>query len=146
MLPPPCFTVGKCQVSLFSSDQRILFLMVWESCAFYRGVGSVWPLYHKGLIGGAAEIVIILEGSPISIEEPCGSWSPPWPRHLSRTELRGTKKSHDGGRCVLADLQCFRNVLVPFTRSVPQHNLRTIPLTSWLGFFSNMHCQRWNLI
>ena len=53
------------QVSiLVSSDQRILFLMVFESlgafwqtlsrlsCAFYRGVAYIWPLYHKGLIGG----------------------------------------------------------------------------------------------
>jgi hypothetical protein len=43
---------------LVSSDQRILFLMVWESfgvfwqtpSAFYWGVASVWPLYHRGLI------------------------------------------------------------------------------------------------
>ena len=25
------------------------------SCAFYRGVASVWPLYHKGLIGGVLQ-------------------------------------------------------------------------------------------
>ena len=35
-------------------------------------MASVWPLYHKGLIGGAAEIVVLLEGSSISTEEP---WS-----------------------------------------------------------------------
>ena len=26
---------------------------------------------------------------------------------------------NDGGHCVLGDLQCCRNVLVPFSRSVP---------------------------
>jgi hypothetical protein len=58
----------KCSI-LFSSDQRILFLMIWESlgafwqtpsrlsCAFYWGVASIWPLYHKGLM------VVLLEGS-----------------------------------------------------------------------------------
>jgi hypothetical protein len=25
------------------------------SCAFYLGVASVWPLYHKGLIGGVLQ-------------------------------------------------------------------------------------------
>ena len=29
---------------------------------------------------------------------------------------------NDGGHRVLGDLQCCRNVLVPFSRSVPQHN------------------------
>ena len=69
MLSPPCFTVGmvpgllqKWRLAfrpkssiLFSSDQRILFLTVWESlgafwqnpswltCAFYWVVASIWP-------------------------------------------------------------------------------------------------------
>jgi hypothetical protein len=30
-------------------------------------VASVWPFYHKGL--KAAEMVVLLEGSPISTEE-----------------------------------------------------------------------------
>ena len=30
---------------------------------------------------------------------------------------------NDGGHCVLGDLQCSRNVLVPFPRSVPRHSL-----------------------
>jgi hypothetical protein len=83
MLPPSCFTVGmvlarwwvvpgflqmwhltfRPKSSIFlSSDQRILFLNVWESfrhlwqttsglyCAFYWGVASVWQLYHKGRV------------------------------------------------------------------------------------------------
>ena len=77
MLPPPCFPVGMVpgllqtwclafrpnSSILVSSDQRILFLIVWESlgafwktpswlsCDFYWGVASVWPLYHNGLFG-----------------------------------------------------------------------------------------------
>ena len=27
----------------------------WVSCAFYGGLSSVWPLYHKGLIGGVLQ-------------------------------------------------------------------------------------------
>ena len=54
MLLPPCFR-PKSSI-LVSSDQIILFLMIWESlgafwqppsrlsCAFYCGVVSVWPL------------------------------------------------------------------------------------------------------
>ena len=30
---------------------------------------------------------------------------------------------NDGSHCVLGDLQCCRNVSVPFPRSVPRHNL-----------------------
>jgi hypothetical protein len=30
-------------------------------------VASIWPLYHKGLIGGAAEMVVLLEGSPVVV-------------------------------------------------------------------------------
>jgi hypothetical protein len=81
ILPPPCFTIGivtgflqtwslefrpKSSI-LVSSDHRILFLMVCESlgtfwqtpsglsCAFYWGVVSFCPLYHKGLIGGVLQ-------------------------------------------------------------------------------------------
>ena len=42
-----------------------------------------------------------------------------------RKTLGGSKLlpfKNDGGYCVLGDLQCFRNVLVPFPRSVPRHN------------------------
>ena len=43
----------------------------------------------------------------------------------SRKSLGGSKVllfKNDGGHCVLGDLQCCRNVLVPFPRSVPRHN------------------------
>jgi hypothetical protein len=33
-----------------------------------------------------------------------------------------TSSKNDGGHCVLGDLQCCRHFLVPFPRSVPQHN------------------------
>ena len=57
---------------------------------------------------------------------------------------------NDGGHCVLGDLQCCRNVLVPFSRSVPQHN----PVSELYGqflrshglfFCSDVRCQLWNL-
>ena len=96
-LPPPCFTVGMVLARwwavpgflqtwhlafessiLVSSDQGILFLLLWESfrcllankraaMCLYWGVASVWPLY-KALIGG-----VLLKGSPIFTEE---LWSP----------------------------------------------------------------------
>ena len=43
----------------------------------------------------------------------------------TRKSLGGSKLlpfKNDGGHCVLGDLQCCRNVLVPFPRSVPRHN------------------------
>ena len=57
-----CLTFRPKSSIFVSSDQRILFLMVWESLgtfwktqrglsyAIYWGVASVWPLYNKGLI------------------------------------------------------------------------------------------------
>ena len=42
----------------------------------------------------------------------------------SRKSLGGSKlvPFKNGGHCVLGDLQCCRNVLVPFPRFVPRHN------------------------
>ena len=43
----------------------------------------------------------------------------------SRKSLGGSKLlpfKNDGGHCVLGDLQCCWQFLVPFPRSVPQHN------------------------
>ena len=60
---------------------------------------------------------------------PSGSWSPPWPRPFTNCSvwpgLGGSKLlpfKNDGGHCVLGNLQCCRNVWVPFLRSVPWHN------------------------
>ena len=113
LLPPPCFTVGmvsgflqtwllafRLKSWLVSSDQIILFLMVFRcllanssglSCAFYWGVASVWPLYHKGLIGGVLQRWLSFwkvlpspqRNSGALSEWPSGSWSPPWPRPFS---------------------------------------------------------------
>jgi hypothetical protein len=79
-------------------------------------------------------MVVLLEGSPISTEEFWSSisyqcLSPPIVQFgqaaSSSRSLGGSKLllfKNDGGHCVLVDLQCCRNVLVPFPRSVPQHN------------------------
>ena len=61
------------------------------SCAFYWGVASVWPLYHKGLIGGVLQRWLSLwkvlpspkRNSGALSEWPLGSWSPPWLRPFS---------------------------------------------------------------
>ena len=104
MLTPPCFTVG--MVPGFLQKWRLAFrpfLMVWESlgafretpsrlsCAFYWGVASVWPLYHKGLIGGLLQRWLSFwkvlpspqRNSGALSEWPSGSWSPHWPRPFS---------------------------------------------------------------
>ena len=101
-------------------------------------MASVRPVYHKGLIGGVLQEG--LEGSPISTDE---LWSSVrvtigflvtsltkalLPQLLSlagRPGLGGSKLlpfKTDRGHCVLGDLQCCRNVLLPFPRSVPRHN------------------------
>ena len=91
--------------------------------------------------------IVLLEGSPISTEE---LWSSVrvtigflvtslttallhrllslarravlvvWPGGLGGSKLLPFK--NDGGHCVLSDLQCCRNGLVPFPRSMPRHN------------------------
>ena len=56
----------------------------------------------------------------------------------SRKSLGGSKLlpfKNDGGHCVLGDLQCCRNVLVPFPRSVPRHN----PVSELYGQFLQPH-------
>ena len=60
------------------------------SCAFYWGVASVWPLYHKYLMGGVLQRWLsfwkILPSPQRKFgalsEWPLGSWSPPWTRVL----------------------------------------------------------------
>ena len=152
--------------TLLSPAQRILFLMIWESlgafwqtpsrlsCAFYWRVDSIWPLYHKGLIGG----VLQRWGCPsgrfsLLRREICGSvrvtigllatnlTKALLPRLLM--VVPNFFHKNEGGHGVLGNLQCCRNVLIPFSRSLPWHNLWTIPSTSWLYFCSDMHCQLW---
>ena len=99
-------------------------------------------------------MVVFLEGSPISTDELCQSdhWvlgqlpdqghSPPIAQFgwavSSRKSLGGSKLfpfKHYGGHCVLGYLQCCRNVLVPFLRSVPRHN----PVYELYGQFLRPH-------
>jgi hypothetical protein len=57
----------------------------------------------------------------------------------SRKSLSGSKCfpfKDDGGHCVLGGLQCCRNCLVPFLRSVPRHNL----VLALYGQFLQPHC------
>ena len=113
--------------------------MVWESLgafwptpsglsgAFYWGVASVWPIYHKGRICGVLQRWLPIwkflpssqRNSGALSEWPSGSWSPR-PRHFSPdcSVWPGSWKSlggfkllpfkNDGGHCVLVDLQCSR--------------------------------------
>jgi hypothetical protein len=113
-------------------------------------------------------MVTLLECSPISTEELCQSdhrvlghlpdQGPSLPivqfgqAASSRKTLGGFKllSFKNGGHCVLRNLQCCRNIYVPFPRSVPLRNsflgaLWTFPSTSWLGFCSDIHCQLWDL-
>ena len=92
-------------------------------------MASVWPLYHEGLIGGVAEMVVLLEvlleGYPISTTlELCQSdhrvlghllEQGPSPQIAQfgqadsfRNSLGGSKLlpfKNDGGHCVLGNLQ-----------------------------------------
>ena len=55
-----------------------------------------------------------------------------------RKSLGGSKLlpfKNDGSHCVLGDLQCCQNVLVPFPRSVPLHN----PVSELYGQFLQPH-------
>jgi hypothetical protein len=129
-----------------------LVLMVWESlCAFwqtpsglshdfYWRVASFWPLNHKSLIGE-----VLRDGSPISTEE---LWSSVrvtigflvtsltkalLPRLLSLAGRPAVGRvlvvpnsfhlKMIEATVLFGDLQCCRHFLVPFPRSVPQHNL-----------------------
>ena len=117
MLLPPCFPVGMVpgflqmwhlafrpkSSSLVSSNQRIFFIMVWESfrcllatpsgltCAFHRGLASIWPLYNKGLIGGVLQRWLSFwkvlpspqKNNGALLEWPLCPWSLPWPRPFS---------------------------------------------------------------
>ena len=94
-------------------------------------------------------MVVLLEGSPISAEELWSSVreSDRWvlghlpeqgPSTLiaasSRKSLGGSKPfpfKNKGVHSVLRDLQCCRNVLVPFATSVPRHN----PVSELYGQF-----------
>jgi hypothetical protein len=96
-------------------------------------------LYHKGLIGGVLQswlsfwkVIPSPQSNYRALSEwPLGSWSPPWPRPFLLSlagqpalgRVGGSKLllfKNDGGHCILGHLQCCRNVLVHFPRSVPE--------------------------
>ena len=106
-------------------------------------------------------MVALLEGSPISTEELCqspsGSWSLP-----SRFALFGRAASSRKSRWFqtsilrmmeatvfmgLSTLQTFCGTLRQICASTQSclGALRTIPITSLLGFCSDIHCQLWDL-
>ena len=82
--------------------------------------------------------MVVLEVSPISTVGHLPDQGPSAPiaqfgRAASSGKSLGGSKllpfKHDGGHCVLENLQCCRNVLVPFPRSVPQDN----PVSDFYG-------------
>jgi hypothetical protein len=108
MLPPPCFTrysarfppdvtLGiQAKETLVSHGLRVLKCLLANSTravahAFYWGMASIWPLYHKGLIGGVLQrwlsfwkVLPLPQRNSVALSEwPSGSWSPPWPRPFS---------------------------------------------------------------
>ena len=132
---------------LVSSDQRISWSesplgAFWLnssglSCAFYWGVASVclveccrdgcpsgrFSHLHRGtleLCQSDHQILVHLpDQSPSSLIAKFGQVA------IFRKSLDSSKLllfKNDGGHCVLGDLQCCRNVLVPFPRFVSQPN------------------------
>jgi hypothetical protein len=87
-------------------------------CLFYWGVASVWPLYHEALIGGVLQRWLSFwidlqspqRNSRALSDWPLGSWSPP---------------------LFLGTFNAAKKKLVPFPRSVPQHN----PVSELYGQF-----------
>ena len=115
-------------------------------------MASVWPLYHKGWIGGvllrwwfsrSPQRWSLCQGDHQVLEQlPDQGTSPPIAQFgrvaSSKKSLGGSKLlplKNDGGHCVLRDLQCCRNLLVPFPRSVPRHN----PVSELYGQFLQPH-------
>jgi hypothetical protein len=128
------------------SNQKIIYLIFyWFSyqlsfnCPEAKGIILAILANHPNC---CYEMVVLLEGSPISTEELCSVrvvigflvtsltkalltrlLSLAWRQALESfggSELLPFK--NDGGHCVLGDLQCCRHFLPPFPRSVPRHN------------------------
>ena len=102
----------------------------------------------KAWLWSAAEMFVHLEGATISTESSVSDHQVIGPSPLitqfgqassSRKRLGGSNIipfKNDGGHCVLGDLQCCRNVLVPFLRSVPRHN----PVSELYGLVFALTC------
>ena len=101
-------------------------------------MASVWPLYHKDLIGGVLQKSFshLHRGILELCQWPSGYW---FDRAASSRKILGGSKllpfKNDGGHCVLGDLQCCINVFVPFPRFVPRHN----PVSELYGQFVQPH-------
>ena len=134
--------------------------MPFGKCAFYWGVASVWPLCHKGLSGG-----VLQRWVSFSTEEIWNRALSVYirflvtyltkailPRLLSLAGRPALGRvlvvlnffpfKNDGGHYVLGDIQCCRMYysILPQICASTQSGLwalRTIPLTSWLGFCSD---------
>ena len=158
---------------LVLSAQRILFLMFLESfrCLLANSkravMASVWPLYHKCLIGGVHQrwlSFLKVLPSPQRNSGLCQSDHPvlghlpdqdPYPLIAQFGQAASSKKSpggtkllpfkNDVGHCVLRELFFSLPQICTSTQSC-LGCLRTIPSNSWLGLCSDMHCQLWHLI
>jgi hypothetical protein len=125
--------------------------------------------YHKGLIGGVLQRCFSFSHLHRGTLELCQSDhqvlghlpeqgpSPPIAQFgrvaSSRKSIGGSKRrpfKNDGGYCVLglSMQQTFFATLPQICASTQSclGALRGIPLTSWLDFFLDMHCQLWDLI
>ena len=168
---------------LVSSDQRILFLMVWESlgafwktssglsCAFYWIVAPVWPLPWRPDWWRATEIRVPLwrwdklpEGQQRSVRVTIRFLVTSLTKALLPQLLSLAGRPALGRALVVLNFFHLRmmcslcswgpSMLQTFFGTLPQMcldktclwALRRIPLTSWLGFCSDMHCQLWDLI
>lgn len=137
------FTACFCHQKSFlfaSSDQRILFLVVWES---FRGLlaNTFWPPCHTGLTAGLLEVLLSPQRNPGALTKwSSSSRAPPWLRSFypdpsgtasSRKTPGGPEPlplTHNGGHCALWDLQSSRDVSVPS------------PDLCLLGLCSDVHC------
>ena len=142
------------------------------SCAFYWGVASVWSLYHKGLIGVVLQRWLSFWKVIQSPQRISGALSK-WPSMFlvtSLTKALPPRLFSLAGRPALGRVLVVPNFfhlrMMESTVFLETFNadifwypspicaltqfclgaLRTIPLTSWLGFCSDMHCQMWDLI
>jgi hypothetical protein len=157
---------------LVSSDQRILFLMVWESSWRKLQAGCHVPFTEERLLSGHSTIKAWL------VECCRGCWKVlQYPQRNSGDvsvtigflvtsltkdllpRILSLARRPALGRVLVVPFFYLRMMeatvflgifLVPFPRSVPQlqsylRDLQTIPSTSWLGICSDMHCQLWDL-
>ena len=141
-------------------------------CLLLRSGFRLATLPYRPDLWIAAEMVVLLEGSPLSTEERLSSdkvtigflvssltkaLPPPiaqfrWPASSTKSPS-GSKPlpfMDDGGHWAHWDIQSSRHVSVPFPRLVPRDNpaseVTDNSFDFMLGLCSDMHCQLWNLI